>query len=140
MTDHAVSQPADRPWPIVVLAGATWLPACLLPLLKHTPPDGQLIAAWGALLGLTLLPLALTRAAAFRRACLVIGAVGLAVEFILSLPFFLIALPFFVALCPAGALLLLAGWKKPGPARTTIAAVLGGLSLLVSAALLRGSV
>ncbi|MFF2078480.1 hypothetical protein ACFVXG_27450 [Kitasatospora sp. NPDC058162] len=123
----------DRPWPIVALAGASWLP---LWAVARDYADGKAVAIWLLLLVLTLLPLPYGDPVVFRRTCLTIGGLLLATEFVLSLPYLLLVLPFFIAFFPAGVLLLLAGWRRGGRVRTGLAAVLGAFPFVITVGLL----
>jgi hypothetical protein len=116
MTEQPLTGRAGRPWPVVVLAGATWLP-CWAVLRDDTTGVG--LTVWGLLIALTLAPLCIRDGRAFRRACQIIAALLLAIEFLVSIPTMLLALPYLLVLCPAGWVLLLAVWNT-GPVTRTI--------------------
>ncbi|MFF2078478.1 hypothetical protein ACFVXG_27440 [Kitasatospora sp. NPDC058162] len=121
MSGHLFTRRADRPWPIALFAAATWVQPWVTNT-HHINP--WLIALWLVLGALTALPLLIADPVRFRQACLTVGGLLLGLEVLISLPFLLIILPFYVALFPAGALLLLAGWRRRGPARGILTAVL----------------
>lgn len=121
MPGQRLTRRADRPWPIAALAAATWAQPWAMGS-QHVNPWS--LAIWTTLVVLTALPLVFTDPWTFRQTCLIIGAVLLGTESMISLPTLLTALPVLVALFPAGALLLVAGWKRPGPARIVLTAVL----------------
>ncbi|MBO1418472.1 hypothetical protein [Streptomyces sp. FH025] len=124
MIRHTFSHRADRPWPIVVLAVVCWLMPWLPVVFGNSTSNSQIVVFWLILVTLTSLPLSIFDDAVFRYACLTIGAIQVAIEALLSVAFYGIALPVFVAFFPAGALLLLAGWRRAAPVRTVLAAFL----------------
>ncbi|MFH8383843.1 hypothetical protein ACH4E7_23320 [Kitasatospora sp. NPDC018058] len=120
---------ADRPWPIVVLAGASWLPSWTI-----TAPDvnGSLLTIWGLLIALTLLPLCVRGDTAFRRVCGTFAAILLALETLVSAFTLFLYLPALVAFCPAGVPLLLARWNTGDTTRTVLAVPVATLPFLMA--------
>ncbi|MFF9644873.1 hypothetical protein [Kitasatospora aureofaciens] len=128
MTERPVPLRTDRPWQIVALAGASWLPPWAV---VRGDVNGETIALWFLLLALTVLPLSYRNPYLFRRTCRIVGGILLGLQFVVSVPFLLLVLPLLVAFLPAGALLLLAGWKRSGPVRTGLAVTLAALPLVI---------
>ncbi|MEU4120391.1 hypothetical protein AB0F71_38560 [Kitasatospora sp. NPDC028055] len=121
MSSQLSSRRTDRPWPLVALATATWVqPAAMI----HTTYAWPLVAGWLLLLAGTVLPLAVTDAARFRRTCLTVGGVVLGAQLAVSLPYHLIPLLFLLPVFPAGPLLLLAAWRRAVLTRGILATVL----------------
>ncbi|MBD0689596.1 hypothetical protein [Streptomyces sp. CBMA123] len=133
MNDRPCSLRADRPWQLVALAGASWLPPWAV---AGRDVNGEIVAIWLLLLALTVLPLSYRDPRAFRRTCQTVGGILLGLEIVVSIPFLLLVLPFLVAFLPAGAVLLLAGWKRGGPVRTGLAAVLTAFPFVVAVGVL----
>ncbi|MFD5461795.1 hypothetical protein ACFWIQ_03075 [Kitasatospora sp. NPDC127059] len=129
MNDRPNPPRTDRPWRLVALAGASWLP---LLAVAGSHLNGELIAIWCLLVALTVLPLSYRNPWRFRRTCRIVGGILLGLEFVVSVPFLLMVLPFLVAFLPAGVLLTLAGWKHSGPVRTGLAVVLTAVPFVVA--------
>ncbi|MFB7618309.1 hypothetical protein [Kitasatospora sp. NPDC056181] len=132
MTDPLLPERTQRrPWPLVALAGVSWLPAAAGDLPKNWGSNGDSIIMWCLALIVTLLPLTMPSPKAFRRSSLIIGWLQFGTEIIYSLSFLLIPLPFFVAISPAGVLLLLASRKTGGRTRTTAGTLLAATPFIL---------
>ncbi|MET8630749.1 hypothetical protein ABZW30_44885 [Kitasatospora sp. NPDC004669] len=92
----------------------------------------MLLAIWGLLIALTLLPLCTRSDKAFRRACGAFAAVLFGLETLVSAPTLFFFLPVMVAFCPASVLLLLARWNTGGTTRTVLAVPVAALPFLMA--------
>ncbi|MBD0689597.1 hypothetical protein [Streptomyces sp. CBMA123] len=121
MTGRLFAFRTDRPWPIALFASVTWLQPWTL---MGTTAAWWILTLWGLSLALTALPLGIADPLTFRHTCLAVGGVVLSTQVTLAAPYLPLPPPFSVILFPAGGLLLLAGWKRGGLTRATLAALL----------------
>ncbi|MFI9364078.1 hypothetical protein ACIG5E_23950 [Kitasatospora sp. NPDC053057] len=116
---------------LVALAGVAWLPWAADGLWWGNA-GAWFWGLFSGFLGATVLPLAVPREPGFRRACLTVGWLQLAIEAVCSAPYLLIPLPVFVFAFPSGVMLLLTGRRNRGSVGTVLAALLaaGPIGLL----------